>query len=158
MFTDSFYPLAGIIGFTITLSLTVLYIKIKNQSIRLIYGILFAALLYFISGGSALVFIASAITFELFIAINDNSKNPRSLLILFAYSLILIVIIFAIPSILRHSYLHVPYIEALISDYYYDLKLRYRLHCGFCLLKSSADYVFSFSKVKEKNKLPAEHF
>jgi hypothetical protein len=159
MFTDSFYPLAGIIGFTITLSLTVLYIKIKNQSIRLIYGILFAALLYFISGGSALVFIASAITFELFIAINDNSKNPRSLLILFAYSLILIVIIFAIPSILRHSYLHVPYIEALISDYYYDLKAKIpaSLWVLFALIPLLI-IVFSFSKVKEKNKLPATIF
>mgnify|MGYP001768511762 CR=1 FL=1 len=156
MFTDSFYPLAGIIGFTITLSLTAIYCNIKNRTSRLLYGIIIVVPLYFISGGSALVFIASAIISELVFLKNEKTKNTRDFIIIPAYALLLIAIILVIPSILRHSHLHVPYIEAFISDYYYDLKARIpsSLWVLFALIPILI-LVFSFIRIKEKSKLSA---
>lgn len=156
MFTDSFYPLAGIIGFTITLSLTALYFNIKKRTSRLISGIFIVAFLYFISGGSAMVFVASAIILELAILKNEKTKDIRDLLIIIIYASALIAIIIAIPSILRHSYLHVPYTEALISDYYYDLKAKIpaSLWVLFALVPLLI-IVFSFTNIKERSKLTA---
>ena len=156
MFTDSFYPLAGIIGFTLTLASIVLYLNIKSIISRLVSGLFIVPFLYFISGGSALVFVTSAIIFELIFIKNEKAKHPRSLLIIPVYALVLIIFIFTIPSILRHSYLHVPYTEALISDYYYDLKAKIpaSLWILFALIPMLI-IVFSIIRIKEKNKLSA---
>ncbi len=149
---DNFYPIAGLIGFIISLSALLLYIRTTKISARLICGLIAVPLLYFTAGGSYLIFIVSAVIFEVMNLLREKNNKGSILLIVTIVTITALGII--LPTIIRRSYLHVPAIEAIFSDFYYDLKANVPI--TIWLLFSTIPLlilIFSFTPSSKKNNI-----
>ena len=126
---NEFYPLSAIVGFLIALLLSGLYIKIEDNRIRFISGVLIIPLAYWLTGGSFLTSLSVILVFEIFIIINCRKKpgEPEILKInpggnLKIWHLAAYLALAAGVPLLVQTFVHYqPLMPTYISSFYYDI-------------------------------------
>lgn len=121
LFND-FYYVSGILALCVSGWLIVAYIKISNPKIRILVGIVFFMLLYWLFGGAYLVFAASIVLIEILIRVfNDLSllgiKNIG--LILVGYLLLVVIM----PLFARYFLVTDTFLQSYFSTAYYKFRL-----------------------------------
>ncbi|MFN8257256.1 MAG: DUF6057 family protein [Bacteroidales bacterium] len=114
---DADYYLAGIIGLILGLLAINIYIKISRKSVRIISGLMFMFLLYFLAGGIYLVFMITILIIEIVNYLKDkNSVHPGMILMILLISIVL-------PLIVRQFIIVGPILQTYISEYYYQVRI-----------------------------------
>lgn len=94
------YPISNVISLIISLLFTLIYISVRSQNARIVYGVIFVMLLYLFTGSSVYVFTISAILFEIF-----RADNPHGIAGRIINSAILLAITIFVPVDVKDKYL-----------------------------------------------------
>ncbi|MFN8257260.1 MAG: DUF6057 family protein [Bacteroidales bacterium] len=114
---NDFYYLAGLVGFCISLWISVLYYNLNNRTIRFVFGIILIPMLSYLIGGAYLLFVVLISIFETIQIIKNGSKKIN-LLIIIIYLLIAVVF----PLLLR-QYFTITILQAFLTGAYYKLEV-----------------------------------
>lgn len=113
--TNEFYLLSGLIGIVISLVFCLAYISFSKTMVRGIAGLLFIPIIYFLTGGSFLLFLLIAIVFEL---INRNHKQLHII-----WPVLFVLISVAFPLLIKKFYFATPILQTFISSQYYKISI-----------------------------------
>jgi|WetSurMetagenome_2_1015567.scaffolds.fasta_scaffold00009_76 hypothetical protein len=124
---DEFYPLSGIVGILLALLAAWLYTTINRKLIRFISGILLIVIVYWLAGGSYLLFLSVIIIFEIFkpfiVRKKERKISGSAFEILTPWLLpIYLVIAAAIPLLVRQFLILQPLGLSYITEFYYDMR------------------------------------
>lgn len=122
MLFNDFYLLSGLLAVTITVWMIVLYIGISKANIRFPVGVILILLIYWLFGGSYLLFLLSIIAIELLTCFRTKSaisKFQNCIIEILSYFLLGVMI----PLIARHSIIRDTLLQSVLSSAYYKFSL-----------------------------------
>ncbi|MGE4587441.1 MAG: DUF6057 family protein [Mangrovibacterium sp.] len=111
--TDEFYLLSGLIGVNLAMAFSLIYISVNKRIIRLWSGLLLIPFVYFLTGGSYLLFFLVILLYERL----SHRQKPMPVIVMFLFLLVAV----AIPLLVKKYYFATPHLQAFVSNHYYKI-------------------------------------
>jgi len=111
--TDEFYLLSGLIGVNLAMAFSLIYISMNKRIIRLWSGLLLIPLVYFLTGGSYLLFFLVVLLYERL----SHRQKPMPVIGMFLFLLVAV----AVPLLVKKYYFATPHLQAFTSNHYYKI-------------------------------------
>jgi hypothetical protein len=121
---DDYYLLSGLIGLLFALSAALLYLKSMGIKQRILMGIGFIILVYWLAGGAYLVLLSVIILSEL---LNRIGKQPQKTPLPSGVLLFFVLIAAAIPFIAREYIFRDTILQSFLSGSYYKICILFPL-------------------------------
>jgi hypothetical protein len=121
---NDFYNLSGLTGLLISLTVTCVYLNIKEPRSRTISGLFLIPAVYWLTGGAYLVFALIIIVSETICRLRrEKTRVHESLLVLITYLLLTIFI----PLIARELIVTDTILQSYLSEAYYKIRIFFPL-------------------------------
>ncbi len=120
---NDYYSFSGLAGLLLSLVFTLLYLRIKQPSQRMITGIILIPVVYWMTGAAYISFTLIIMVSEILFRYRNKEINPVPKIILPVYLLIAIVI----PLIGRWFIFDDTLLQAYISETYYRIRIFFPL-------------------------------
>ncbi len=118
-----FYCFSGIVGLLIALIAASLYFTIREKKKRILAGLIFIPLVYWLSGGAYMVLTVCIVTGELAFRFTKRKQETVSLVALASF----LIITFIFPFVSRQFIIRDTLFQAFVSEAYFQVRIFFPL-------------------------------